>query len=111
MALKIRLRQQGRNNRQFYRLVVTDVRAPRDGKYVELLGWYNPFESELDKSVSVKTDRVQHWLDTGAELSDRAKNLIAKVAPSLLRQQTEKVLAHRAKVATKRKARSQKAEG
>ncbi len=45
MALKIRLRQQGRNNRPFYRLVVTDVRSPRDGKYVEMLGWYNPFES------------------------------------------------------------------
>ena len=46
MALKIRLRQQGRNNRPFYRLVVTDARSPRDGKYVEALGWYNPFEAE-----------------------------------------------------------------
>ena len=49
MALKIRLRQQGRKNRPFYRMVVTDVRAPRDGKYCEALGWYNPFETELDK--------------------------------------------------------------
>ncbi len=71
MALKIRLRQQGRNNRQVYRVVVSDVRSPRDGKYVESLGWYNPFESELDKSVSVKADRIQHWLDTGALLSER----------------------------------------
>jgi small subunit ribosomal protein S16 len=109
MALKIRLRQQGRNNRQFYRLVVADVRSPRDGKYVEQLGWYNPFESEQDKSISVKADRIQHWLDTGAELSDRARNLLAKVAPSLLRSQTEKTLANRAKAASKRKARAQKA--
>ena len=45
MALKIRLRAQGRNNRETYRLVVADGRSPRDGKYMEMLGWYNPFES------------------------------------------------------------------
>ena len=60
MALKIRLRQQGRNNRPFYRLVVANCRSPRDGKYVEALGWYNPFEQELDKSVSIKPDRIQY---------------------------------------------------
>ena len=63
MGLKIRLRQQGRNNRPFYRLVVADCRSPRDGKYVEALGWYNPFEQELDKSVSIKPERIQYWLD------------------------------------------------
>ena len=46
MALKIRLRQQGRKNRPFYRLVLTDSRTPRDGKYVEALGWYNPIEKD-----------------------------------------------------------------
>ena len=44
MALVIRLRQQGRNNRQTYRVVVVDSRYPRDGKYLEMLGWYNPCE-------------------------------------------------------------------
>lgn len=103
MALKIRLRQQGRNNRPFYRLVLTDVRSPRDGKYVEMLGWYNPFEAELEKSISVKTDRIQHWLGLGAELTEKAQALVAKAAPSIWRAQQEKVLAHRAKAAAKRK--------
>lgn len=105
MALMIRLRQQGRTNRAFYRLVVTDSRSPRDGKYVEMLGWYNPIESELDKMLSLKTDRIQHWLDVGAQLSERATALVAKVDPKLVSQQTEKVLAARAKVATQRKAK------
>lgn len=105
MALKIRLRQQGRNNRPFYRLVLTDVRAPRDGKYLEALGWYNPFEAELDKGLSMDAVRIQHWLNLGAEISDNAKALVAKVAPSVIRVQKEKVLAHKAKRMAKRKAR------
>lgn len=109
MALKIRLRQQGRNNRPFYRLVLTDVRSPRDGKYLEALGWYNPFEQELDKGILVNAERVQHWLNLGAELSERAESLIIKVAPHLVRAHTAKVLAHKAKVATKRKARKKAA--
>lgn len=109
MALKIRLRQQGRNNRPFYRLVLTDVRAPRDGKYLEALGWYNPFEAEQDKNLSIDAARVQHWLNLGAEISDNAEALIAKVAPSVIRAKTEKALALKAKAAAKRKARKKAA--
>jgi small subunit ribosomal protein S16 len=104
MALKIRLRQQGRNNRPTYRLVVTDSRNPRDGKYVEMVGWYNPFETELEQTLSVKPDRIQYWIGVGAQLTHSAQSLIAKVAPGLLKNQTEKQLALRAKMATKRKA-------
>lgn len=109
MALKIRLRQQGRNNRPFYRLVLTDVRAPRDGKYLEALGWYNPFEAEQDKNLSLDATRIQHWLNLGAEISDSAEALLAKVAPSVIRTQKEKVLALKAKNAAKRKARKKAA--
>lgn len=105
MALKIRLRQQGRNNRETYRLVVTDCRAPRDGKYVEMLGWYNPFESEDDRLASVKPERIQFWLDQGAQLTHKAKALVLKLAPAIVKKQNEKVVAHKAKVAAKRKAR------
>jgi small subunit ribosomal protein S16 len=105
MALKIRLRQQGRNNRPFYRLVVTNVHCKRDGKYVEALGWYNPFESEQDKSISLNEGRIAHWLNLGAQLSERAEALVAKVAPTVVRTQTAKVQAKKAKAATKRKAR------
>lgn len=109
MALKIRLRQQGRNNRPFYRLVVADSRSPRDGKYVESIGWYNPFEVELDKNTYVKPDRIQHWLNLGAQMTEKVEALIAKVAPSIVRQQTQNELVKREKARAKRKAR-QKAE-
>jgi small subunit ribosomal protein S16 len=110
MALKIRLRQQGRNNRATYRLVVTDCRSPRDGKYVEMLGWYNPFESVEERTLLVKADRVQHWLNLGAEISDKAKALVTKAAPAVIRQLVEKEVAHRAKMAEKRKAQSSKTQ-
>ena len=109
MALKIRLRQQGRNNRQFYRMVVTDVRAPRDGKYVESIGWYNPMENEDDKVLSLDAERLQYWLDKGAELTESAESLVAKSAPAILRQYSQKVVAHRTKMAAKRRANRKKA--
>lgn len=104
MALKIRLRQQGRTNRAFYRLVVTDSRSPRDGKYVEALGWYNPIEAD-DKKLSIKTDRVQHWLSVGAQLTENVESLIRNTAPEIIQGQVEKELAQRARVAAKRKAK------
>ena len=109
MALTIRLRQQGRNNRPFYRMVLTDVRNPRDGKYVEALGWYNPFESELDKSLSLNTARIQHWLNLGAIISERAQSLVEKVEPKIIQAQTQKAVALRAKEAMKKKARKKAA--
>lgn len=105
MALKIRLRQQGRKNRAFYRLVVADSRSPRDGKYVEALGWYNPIEESDDKKLAVNIDRVQHWLSMGAQLSENAENLIRKTAPQIAQKQMEKERLYRAKVAAKRKAK------
>jgi small subunit ribosomal protein S16 len=104
MALKIRLRKQGRTNRATYRLVVADCRSPRDGKYVEMLGWYNPFEDKEELSLSIKPDRIQFWLDQGAQLTDKAKCLVAKLAPAIVRQQTERETGRRAKVAAKRKS-------
>jgi small subunit ribosomal protein S16 len=104
MALKIRLRQQGRTNRAFYRLVVTDSRSPRDGKYVEALGWYNPIEKEEEKQVFFKTDRIEHWLNVGAQFSENAANIVAKTAPQIVSSLTTRKLAHLAKAATRRKA-------
>lgn len=104
MALKIRLRQQGRTNRQFYRLVVTDSRNPRDGRYVETLGWYNPLEADLDKSLSVKEDRVQYWIGQGAMMTEKSEALIARVAPSVMKFRQEKETARRLKIAAKKKA-------
>lgn len=105
MALKIRLRQQGRNNRPFYRLVVADCRSPRDGKYVEAIGWYNPFASKTEQEFSLDAERAQHWLNQGAILTESAQSLIKKTAPSLVNGVIQKKVALRAKTAAKRKAR------
>lgn len=104
MALKIRLRQQGRTNRQFYRMVVTDSRNPRDGRFVEMLGWYNPLEADGDKGISIKEDRIQHWLGQGAIMSEKSEALIARAAPNVIKFRHDKLLAKRAKTAAKKKA-------
>jgi small subunit ribosomal protein S16 len=108
MAVKIRLRQQGRKNRQTYRLVVTDVRAPRDGKYIELVGWYQPAETE--NSLFVNAERIDHWLSQGAQLTDQARSLVLKAAPEIIRSYQAKVEAKRVRMAAKRKAGRQAAK-
>jgi small subunit ribosomal protein S16 len=105
MALKIRLRQQGRTNLAFYRLVVTDSRSPRDGKYVEALGWYNPIVAEEAKKLAVNEERVQHWLNVGAQLSDNVENLLRRSSPHIVKTVVEKKQAQKARVVAKRKAR------
>ncbi len=107
MALKIRLRQQGKKNRQTYRLVLTDIRNPRDGKYLENLGWHNPFEEE--NNASVNAERVAYWLDKGAEISDQAKTIVAKSAPEVIKTYDAKRQAKRAKRVAARKKTKVKA--
>lgn len=104
MALKIRLRQQGRRNRLVYRLVLSDSRSPRDGKYIELLGWYNPHEDEAEKNLKVNGERVLHWLEQGAILSEKAEKLVARGAPDVIKVIHQKLQQKRAKKCTKRKA-------
>lgn len=106
MALKIRLRQQGQINRPFYRVVLADCRSPRDGKYLEALGWYNPFEEEAEKGLHIDGARIQHWLNLGAEITESAEALVLKAAPSVIHWLTEKRLAQRNKVRIKNKARA-----
>jgi small subunit ribosomal protein S16 len=96
------MRQQGANSRQSFRLVVTDKRNPRDGKYIEMLGWYNPFAEE-SKNLQIDIPRLQHWLDAGASISDRIKSLVMKVAPDVVKQLTQKTVAHKTKMRNRRK--------
>lgn len=105
MALKIRLRQQGRTNHHTYRLVVTDTRNCRDGKYVEALGWYNPRSRQEDQIFSLKPDRLQHWISQGAEVTEKAETLIAAGAPEVLRQHKAHVAQQRTKACAKRRER------
>ena len=101
MAVKIRLRQQGKKNRQTYRLVLIDGRSKRDGKYLENLGWYNPFE--VQNNLSVNAERVAYWLEKGAEISDQARSLVARSAPDVMKSYNEKRQAVRTKRVAKRR--------
>ncbi len=76
MATKIRLKRIGRRNRPFYRLVVMDSRARRDGAAIEELGWYNPLEREDEGRFSLKKDRIIHWLQQGAQTSEATHTLL-----------------------------------
>lgn len=102
MALIIRMRQQGANSRQRFRVVVTDVRAPRDGKYLEKLGWYNPFAAE-GKNYQLDVPRIQYWLDQGAQISDRVKSLVKQFAPEVVKLLSAKKVAKMAKARAQRK--------
>ena len=97
------MRQQGANNRQTFRVVVTDIRNPRDGKYLEMLGWYNPFVADNEKNLSIDVARLQYWIDNGAIVSDRVKSLVKRYAPEVVQKMSAKKVAKIAKKREKRK--------
>ncbi len=76
MAVKIRLARHGAKKRPFYRIVVADSESPRDGKFLEMVGTYNPLLDPAE--ISVKTDRVKYWLDQGARPTDTVKSILKK---------------------------------
>ncbi|MBL0712677.1 MAG: 30S ribosomal protein S16 [Desulfosarcina sp.] len=76
MAVKIRLARHGAKKRPFYRIVVADSEAPRDGRFLETVGTYNPLRDPAE--VAVKQERVQYWLDQGATPTDTVKSLLKK---------------------------------
>jgi small subunit ribosomal protein S16 len=72
MSLKIRLARGGAKKRPFYRIVVADSRSPRDGRFIEIVGTYNPMLPKGDENrVALKTERIQHWQSVGAQPTDR----------------------------------------
>lgn len=76
MSVKIRLSRQGRKKAPFYRLVVADSRSPRDGKFIELIGTYNPMTDPA--AVTINEERALYWLNNGALPSDTARGLLRK---------------------------------
>ncbi|MEI8165702.1 MAG: 30S ribosomal protein S16 [Chloroflexales bacterium] len=75
--VKIRLRRTGKTKQPSYRLVVADSRSPRDGKFIEIVGHYNPIRQP--KVLEVKADRVRYWLGVGAQPSDTVSGLLKRV--------------------------------
>lgn len=71
MSLKLRLARAGTKKRPYYHVVVADARSPRDGRFIEKIGNYDPKLADKDKRVTLVTERVQHWLSVGAQPTDR----------------------------------------
>ena len=79
MSLKIRLARGGAKNRPYYRVVVADSRMPRDGRYIERVGSYNPMLEHGDENrLVIREDRVKQWLSVGAQSTDRVQRLLAQ---------------------------------
>jgi len=77
MAIKIRLARGGSKKRPFYRIVAADSRMPRDGRFIEKLGTYNPLLAKDDENrVKMDLERVQHWLGEGAQVTDRVGRML-----------------------------------
>ncbi len=76
MSVSIRLRREGTKNRPYYKVVVADSRSPRDGKFIEIIGTYDPkVEGENSR---IKIDRAEHWISRGAQPSDTVRSLLKK---------------------------------
>ena len=78
MSLKIRLSRGGAKKRPFYKIVLADSRSPRDGKFIEKLGTYNPMlPVEHEQRLILKEERIKHWLSVGAQPTDRVAKFLA----------------------------------
>jgi small subunit ribosomal protein S16 len=76
MAVRIRLKRMGSTHRPFYRIVTADSRSPRDGRFIETIGTYNPLTDPA--TITVKADRVQYWIGVGALPTESAQNVLRR---------------------------------
>jgi len=80
MAVRIRLARRGKKKKPFYRIVVADSQFPRDGRFIEVVGTYDPNYNPA--TVTVKQERVKHWMDLGAKPSVTVKSILKKEVSS-----------------------------
>ena len=76
MAVKIRLKRMGMKKHPFYRIVVADVRSPRDGRFIEELGYYDPMKEPAE--IKVDNEKTQQWMKNGAQPTDTVRVLLKK---------------------------------
>lgn len=76
MSVRIRLTRKGTKKRPFYRIVAADVESPRDGRFLEVLGTYNPMTEPA--TITLKPERVQYWLNEGAQPSTTVQSILKK---------------------------------
>ncbi len=111
MALKIRLSRGGSKKRPYYRIVVAESSAPRDGRFVEKVGTYNPLlPREHENRVTVKADRVQYWLSVGAKPTDRVARFLSEsgLMPALKTTEKPKKSQPKAKALERLKEKEEK---
>ena len=89
MAVKLRLRRTGRKKAPTFRIVAADSQSPRDGKFIEIVGQYAPRQGE--NALNLKTERVNYWLDNGAQPTDTVRSLLRRAG--ILKQRHETRLA------------------
>lgn len=110
--LKIRMSRAGSKNKPYYQIVVAESRAPRDGKFLEKLGTYDPkLPKDHADRVRLLPERIKHWLSKGAQASDRVAIFLGKagVAPAPERKNNVKKAVPKAKMTERAKARAEKA--
>lgn len=98
--VKIRLRRTGRVNEATWRIVATDARSPRDGKFLEILGWYSP--KQKGENFKLDLEKVDRWIKNGAQMSEQAASLVKRARKGLNTTTDEK---KNAKVAARAKAK------
>lgn len=99
MAVKLRLARGGSKKRPSYRIVATDSRMPRDGRFIERLGTYHPLLPKNDEArVKLNVERIKHWLDQGAIPTDRVSRMLetAGVVPGKTRNNPQKAVPRKA---------------
>ncbi|MFA5635931.1 MAG: 30S ribosomal protein S16 [Anaerovoracaceae bacterium] len=98
MAVKIRLKRMGANKKPFYRVVVADGRAPRDGRFIEEIGYYNPLKEPAE--IKIDAEKAEKWLANGAQPTDTVKRLFGRAGiakPAAVKEQAEAVEAEEVK--------------
>lgn len=89
MAVKIRMQRGGATHNPHYRVVVTDSRSPRDGRFVEKVGTYDPKNKDESKQLNLNLERIDYWLGVGAQPSDTVRSLIKRLRRSAKTETTE----------------------
>ena len=94
MTVKIRLSRYGAKKKPFYRIVIADERAPRDGKFIEKVGTYNPLKDKKDKSrIDLQLERIRYWIKSGAQPTDRVNQFLSDIGLTKLKKSNNPIKA------------------
>jgi len=76
LAVKIRLKRIGKKKQPYYRIIVADIRSPRDGKFIEAIGYYHPLAKNDENKLKISKEKLDKWIKRGAKPSETVKNLV-----------------------------------